>query len=137
MRQSRIILILVAVLLGMALNTWRIRQAPSSPAAQAPSHEVTQAAPAADDGLPAEAHDTLARIAAGGPFPYDRDGVVFANFEHRLPEHPRGWYHEYTVPTPGVGHRGARRIVTGGNPPVEWYYTDDHYQSFQRIEGGQ
>ena len=41
-----------------------------------------------------------------------------------------GYYREYTVPTPGVDHRGARRIVAGGD---ELYWTDDHYSSFSRI----
>ena len=59
---------------------------------------------------------------------------MFGNRERRLPPKPRGWYREYTVDTPGVGHRGARRIVTGGRPPSEWYYTDDHYDSFRQFE---
>jgi guanyl-specific ribonuclease Sa len=84
--------------------------------------------------LPPQAADTVELIEAGGPFPYPRnDGVVFGNFEKRLPEHARGYYHEYTVPTPGLDHRGKRRIVTGGAPlddPPEFYYTDDHYESF-------
>ena len=88
-----------------------------------------------ETSLPAEAHDTLRLIAAGGPFPYDRDGVVFSNFEHRLPAQPRGYYHEYTVPMPGAHNRGARRIITGGTPPSEFWYTGDHYESFRRIEG--
>ena len=48
---------------------------------------------------------------------------------------PRGYYHEYTVRTPGVKSRGARRIVCGGTArtPDACYYTDDHYQSFRRI----
>ena len=50
------------------------------------------------------------------------------------PGKPRGYYREYTVRTPGLNHRGARRIVTGGDPPREWYYTDDHYDSFRRFE---
>lgn len=81
--------------------------------------------------LPAEARQTLQLIDAGGPFPYDRDGIVFGNFERLLPQHKRGYYHEYTVPTPGVTHRGARRIVTG--EAGERYYTADHYRSFRRI----
>lgn len=81
--------------------------------------------------LPREAHDTLALIEKGGPFPYDRDGIVFGNFEKRLPIKDRGYYHEYTVKTPGVSHRGARRIVTGKDG--EKYYSDDHYKSFKRI----
>jgi guanyl-specific ribonuclease Sa len=89
----------------------------------------------AEDGLPPEAQATLQLIARGGPFPYDRDGVVFGNFERRLPEQPRGYYREYTVATPGERGRGARRIITGGNPPQVFYYTGDHYESFRRIEG--
>jgi ribonuclease T1 len=81
--------------------------------------------------LPREARETLALIQRGGPFPHERDGVAFGNFEKRLPLRERGYYREYTVRTPGVKHRGARRIVTGRNG--ERYYTDDHYQSFKRI----
>ena len=85
--------------------------------------------------LPAEARATLDRIAGGGPFPYSRDGVVFNNRERALPARPRGYYHEYTVPTPGVKTRGARRIVCGGDLHTigECYYSDDHYQTFRRI----
>src|SRR6185312_8450817 len=81
--------------------------------------------------LPPEARHTLALIAGGGPFPHDQDGVVFGNHEHLLPAKPRGYYHEYTVETPGARDRGARRIITGGNPPEVYYYTDDHYRSFR------
>ena len=81
--------------------------------------------------LPPEARDTIALIQRDGPFPHRQDGGVFGNREGRLPRKPRGWYREYTVETPGLQHRGARRIVTGGNPPREWYYTDDHYDSFR------
>lgn len=83
------------------------------------------------EALPPEAVETLARIEAGGPFPYERDGLVFQNREGLLPRRERGAYHEYTVPTPGESDRGARRIVTG--PPPETYYTDDHYRSFRRV----
>ncbi|MBT0960570.1 ribonuclease domain-containing protein [Denitromonas iodatirespirans] len=85
------------------------------------------------DWLPAEALDTLARIERGGPFPYAKDGTIFFNREKRLPAKPRGYYREYTVPTPGERSRGARRIVAGGNPPDVYYYTADHYRSFRRI----
>ncbi|MGW3241068.1 ribonuclease domain-containing protein [Streptomyces sp. NPDC001070] len=81
--------------------------------------------------LPAEARETLRLIDAGGPFPYPKDGSVFNNFEGILPAHPRGHYHEYTVPTPGERDRGARRIVTGSGGEV--YYTDDHYKSFRAV----
>jgi ribonuclease T1 len=86
--------------------------------------------------LPAEAHDTVKLIDQGGPYPYSRDGVVFGNFEKILPKKDRGYYHEYTVKTPGESDRGARRIVTGSGD--ERYYTDDHYKSFRRIaaDGG-
>lgn len=89
----------------------------------------------ADAWLPREAVETLALIKAGGPFPYRRDGVTFENRERRLPAQPRGYYREYTVPTPGTRDRGARRIVAGGNPPAVFYYTADHYRSFRRVEG--
>lgn len=81
--------------------------------------------------LPTEARNTLLLIKQGGPYPYPRDGVVFGNFEKRLPKQPRGYYHEYTVKTPGVRNRGARRIVCGR--AADCYYTADHYQTFKRI----
>jgi ribonuclease T1 len=85
--------------------------------------------------LPREAVDTLNLIAAGGPYPYQKDGIVFGNYERVLPAHRRGYYHEYTVPTPHAHNRGARRIVCGG--PLQrtdnCYYSDDHYTSFNRI----
>ena len=81
--------------------------------------------------LPAEARQTLALIDEGGPFPYARDGVVFGNFEGLLPRQKRGYYHEYTVRTPGSRDRGARRIVTGQGGEI--YYTDDHYNSFRAV----
>jgi hypothetical protein len=84
--------------------------------------------------LPPEAHATLALIRQGGPFPYRKDGSKFLNRERRLPERPRGYYREYTVPTPGSPDRGARRIIAGGQPPTVFYYTPDHYRSFRPIE---
>jgi ribonuclease T1 len=74
---------------------------------------------------------TLGRIAAGGPFPYRQDGAIFSNREGLLPAKPQGYYHEYTVPTPGFRDRATRRIVAGSRGEV--YYTDDHYRSFWRI----
>ena len=85
----------------------------------------------AEADLPPEAAETLDLIDAGGPFPYNRDGVVFENRERILPVEERGYYHEYTVPTPGTSDRGARRFVTGSGGEV--YYTDDHYQSFRAV----
>ena len=82
--------------------------------------------------LPVQSRQTVALIQAGGPFPYARDGIVFDNAEHHLPLHPKGYYHEYTVPTPGEADRGARRIIVGLGG--EYYYTADHYDSFQRVD---
>ncbi|MCG6873792.1 MAG: hypothetical protein LJE97_01750 [Betaproteobacteria bacterium] len=81
--------------------------------------------------LPREARETLALIKQGGPFPYRKDGSTFGNREKRLPLKARGYYREYTVPTPGARDRAARRIVAGRDG--EYYYTDDHYNSFRRI----
>jgi ribonuclease T1 len=83
------------------------------------------------DQLPIEAQRTIKLINQGGPFPFPRkDGTVFGNFERHLPAATRGTYHEYTVPTPGISSRGARRIITGRSIK---YYTPDHYQSFQQV----
>ena len=86
--------------------------------------------------LPDEARRTLALIREGGPYPYEKDGTVFGNYERKLPRQRRGYYTEYTVRTPQVRSRGARRIIAGGRDgrPTEFYYTDDHYQTFRRIE---
>jgi len=83
--------------------------------------------------LPAEARATIRLIKQGGPYPYERDGTVFHNYEKRLPRHEAGYYREYTVRTPGLAPRGARRIVAGRGG--ELYYTDDHYRRFMRIRG--
>jgi ribonuclease T1 len=82
--------------------------------------------------VPPEARHAIALIRKGGPFPYARDGVVFSNREGRLPRQKRGYYHEYTVKTPGERTRGARRIVAGA--AGELYYSDDHYNHFRRIQ---
>ena len=122
------LLALFALLFAVACGG---RDAPR-PAAGAPA-EVALA------DLPPAALDTLARIRNGGPFPYRKDGSVFANREKRLPSQFHGYYREYTVPTPGSRDRGARRIVAGrgaqGSAAAsgEYYYTDDHYESFRRI----
>ena len=118
--------IAVVALLGFALIT-----APSANAREnaADRSEIALAK------LPAEARDVLLLIRAGGPFPYERDGVTFGNRERLLPAQRRGYYHEYTVTTPGAKNRGARRIICGGSrrTPDVCYYTDDHYASFRRI----
>ena len=125
---------LMAVMLAGC--TWLAAAAPTSGVTERP----TIALPAGFDGgsvavedLPPEAIDTLGHIADGGPFPYDQDGVVFLNRERLLPDQARGYYHEYTVETPGSPDRGARRIVTGD--AGERYYTDDHYETFAFVVG--
>jgi ribonuclease T1 len=97
---------------------------------------LAQAQDIARSALPAEGRAVMDLIAAGGPFPYRRDGIFFRNFEKQLPVRARGYYREYTVPTPGVQQRGARRIVCGGREarkPDACYYTADHYRSFRKI----
>ncbi|MFI5794390.1 ribonuclease domain-containing protein [Streptomyces sp. NPDC051677] len=85
--------------------------------------------------LPSQAYDTLDLIEQGGPFPYSQDGSVFQNREGVLPSQSTGYYHEYTVKTPGSSTRGARRIVTG-KKTAEDYYTADHYATFNLINYG-
>ncbi len=110
---------------GLASNA--VARTPENPSRVPPVALVT---------LPQEAQATHKLILAGGPFPYSKDGTVFGNRERLLPLNARGYYREYTVKTPGLRHRGARRIVCGGTPPTKpdtCYYTSDHYASFQRI----
>lgn len=89
--------------------------------------------------LPRQAQQTVSLVEAGGPYPYSRDGIVFGNRESLLPKENNGWYHEYTVLTPGSSDRGARRVVSGGaegstvETGLELFYSDDHYDSFSRI----
>ena len=105
-----------------------------------PAAQARERAPLVQDDiryaqLPIEARETLQRIRTGSRMPYAKDGSVFGNREGMLPRRPRGYYTEYTVPTPGSRDRGARRIVAGSPPETsgEYYYTDDHYRSFRRI----
>lgn len=114
----------------------------SLPEDDEPTADVTDAGGDADpesglpwvelDTLPPEAAETVALIDQGGPFPYpEKDGTTFSNREGVLPDQGDGYYKEYTVPTPGSDDRGARRIVTGSGG--EFYWTDDHYRSFERL----
>ena len=86
--------------------------------------------------LPDQGQAMMTLIERGGPFKYDKDGVVFGNREKILPARQRGYYREYTVKTAGERSRGARRIVCGGLQPQKpdaCFYTDDHYASFRQI----
>ncbi|KAF1693374.1 ribonuclease domain-containing protein [Pseudoxanthomonas koreensis] len=132
----RLLLAIVAVL----LVAWLLLPSAPAPQTPAPTANGTQQASvparaAALPGfLPAEAAAVISAIQTGTRLPHAQDGSVFGNRERRLPTRAHGWYREYTVPTPGLGHRGARRIVTGGDPPSEWYYTADHYETFRAFE---
>ena len=133
--RARRLLVWLVLGLVLAILLWPQMQAGDSAVAVP---EPSQASPARGAQypafLPAQAHRTIELIQRDGPYPHRQDGSTFGNFEGRLPRKPRGWYREFTVETPGLSHRGARRIVTGGDPPSEWYYTDDHYTSFRQFE---
>jgi len=113
-------ILLLAVLLGLPTAAGGFDETSAGGIATIPVAQVPQ-----------QARETLHLIRVGGPFPYAKDGVMFGNYERRLPHKPRGYYHEYTVPTPGAHDRGARRIISGRGG--ELYYTDDHYRTFKRI----
>lgn len=146
---------LVAAVIVAGLWSWtQYRQAatlPTAPTTQTPARSSGETqrpgensaspsgSPAVTQGgypdfLPPQAHTVLDAVARGGPYAYRQDDGVFQNRERRLPTQSRGYYREYTVPTPGSRDRGARRIVIGGDPPVEYYYTDDHYGTFRQFE---
>jgi ribonuclease T1 len=110
-------------------------QAASGTPAASGAQERSAPATVTQAQLPAEAAETLRLIKAGGPFPFGEDGVLFRNSAGLLPQHPRGYYHAYTVRTPGSADRGLRRIVCGGprRQTRDCYYTDDYYASFKRI----
>lgn len=150
---------LLAVLLGLVVlafvlaglpqtgtvppDAGRSGPAPKATVSQAPTPGRAPAAGVANPSrlpeikasdLPAEARQTLALIARGGPYPYSRDNVPFGNFERILPRKASGYYREFTVRTPGESDRGARRIVAGA--AGEKYYTADHYETFKFIAEG-
>ncbi len=125
--------LLSALLVGGAVTA----SADGAPAAAtvSASSRVASVGSVCYSALPSQAHDTLALITAGGPFPYSQDGSVFQNREGVLPKQSTGYYHEYTVVTPGSPTRGARRVVTG-KQTREDYYTGDHYATFDLIDRG-
>lgn len=133
---------LVVALIAIAITTWMQRGESTRTNAPAPPQQQQQQqqrearqynleqVPEAER---AQLRETLRLIDAGGPFPHPKkDGTTFGNREGRLPNQPRGYYREYTVPTPGAKNRGARRVVQGKGG--ETYYTNDHYQSFVRLD---
>ncbi|QCW51194.1 hypothetical protein FE634_13695 [Nocardioides dongxiaopingii] len=140
---ARSSLLSLVVVLVVAVGIWAINGGdPGTPTGNSGATPIATdpaapAAPARDDGtvaladLPPEAAEVVGLIDAGGPYPYDQDGGTFGNFEGLLPDRERGYYEEFTVPTPGEDDRGARRIVAGADG--ELYWTADHYASFERI----
>jgi ribonuclease T1 len=122
----------LAVVLTAAVSTFVVQ-------ARSPAHNPlpgSAVASVAFTGLPMQGREVMEQIHQGGPFRYEKDGTVFGNRERQLPGQKRGYYREYTVPTPGLSHRGARRIVCGGQRPQApdaCYYTEDHYRSFRLI----
>jgi ribonuclease T1 len=129
---------LLAGLFGLAGPTAVSAQPTHSVTVVAPPQAAPQALPTvALSSLPSQATDTVRLVQGGGPFPYPQDGTVFQNREGLLPAQSSGYYHEYTVKTPGSSDRGARRIITGGGSstnPAHWYYTGDHYASFSQVD---
>jgi len=130
---------LASLLLGVSMSMALVAALSTPAAARTTQHAGSQDV-ISIRALPPEAQRVLVLIQQGGPFPHKKDGVTFFNRERLLPSQARGYYTEYTVPTPGARNRGARRIVAGrgagGNPATsgEYWYTSDHYSSFQRIQ---
>ena len=126
------VLLTFSLLMGLGVQTAQARRALPDTAQQATASDTI-----ALSALPRAGQSVYQRIVQGGPFDYGKDGTVFGNRERQLPAQQRGFYHEYTVPTPGARNRGARRIVCGGKDarrPETCFYTQDHYQSFQLID---
>ena len=121
---AALVVLVAALAIGYGVRAWSSGGGGGSPQAR---HLVALSA------LPPQAAETVHLIERGGPFPYPRnDGGVFHNLEHRLPAEPDGYYREYTVPTPGSTTRGARRMITGTKG--EFWYTDNHYDTFERVD---
>ncbi|WP_437616677.1 ribonuclease domain-containing protein [Erwinia sp. V71] len=85
-------------------------------------------------------HNTIDNIKLRRPA-NNRDGIPFSNsYEFGNPLSQRlntgsGPYSEWTVKTPGIGNRGARRIVVD-NKTGQAYYSHDHYDSFIELSLG-
>jgi ribonuclease T1 len=122
----------LTLVLAASLGTFLVQaRTPQDPLLPGPNATALPEA-----GLPVQGRQVMELIRQGGPFRYEKDGTVFGNRERLLPSQRRGFYREYTVPTPGLKHRGAKRIVCGGlqpKTPEACYYTEDHYNSFKLI----
>ncbi|HEX2901942.1 MAG TPA: ribonuclease domain-containing protein [Jatrophihabitans sp.] len=126
------LLLIMLLVAGYATRAAQHHGSTSNTPGTSASAPAGLAAPVPLSQLAAQARQTVALIRQGGPFPYSHDGIVYQNRERQLPGKPAGFYHEYTVPTPGEADRGPRRIVTGQDGT--FWYTDDHYASFRRID---
>ncbi len=126
-RNTRIKLVLTSFVLGLLIASFGVQAKEMVTTSGVGTVSVTE--------LPRQGAETYRLIHQGGPFPYEKDGVVFGNRERILAPQKRGYYHEYTVATPGERNRGTRRIVCGGAPkaPDACFYTADHYASFRKI----
>ncbi|MBI3687201.1 MAG: guanine-specific ribonuclease N1 and T1 [Actinobacteria bacterium] len=134
-RRPLLVLMLLGALLGGGYAAQGLRSPATGPApapSSVPAPSVPAASVAALSTLPPQVADTYRLVRRGGPFPYARDGVVFANREALLPDRSGGYYREYTVPTPGTPDRGARRLIVGAGGEV--YYTADRYLSFRLVD---
>jgi ribonuclease T1 len=134
-RAAAVLLAFLATLftgLGVATPAGAAQAATPTITAQAECGDVSDFRVVALSSLPSQATDTYELILQGGPYPYQQDGTVFQNREGLLPDCSTGYYHEYTVVTPGSSTRGTRRIITGEDG--EFFYTSDHYESFQLID---
>jgi ribonuclease T1 len=139
-----LIVLVVALGIGYGVNAARGSHTvapPAVPSTAVPTARSTagsSAGPTLPSGtvalssLPPQAATTVHLIQSGGPFPYREDGEIFDNNEHRLPAEPNGYYHSYTVVTPGSPDRGERRIITGRGG--QYWYTADHYVTFRRLD---
>jgi ribonuclease T1 len=125
---SKLALSGILLLLGLACSGLQAKN-------QNEAANLVQVTSVALGSLPQQGIETYKRIRQGGPFEFEKDGVVFGNRERLLPLQKRGYYREYTVKTPGARNRGARRLVCGGEAttPDACYYTADHYASFRKV----
>lgn len=129
--KGRLAVIVLIAIVGLILLDRYSGTETAGPPEPTNTPSITASQQGAQGSLPPEALDTIVLIQSNGPFPYRQDGAVFMNRERRLPIHDRGYWREYTVPTPGESDRGARRLVHGKGD--EYYYTDDHYGSFRLV----
>ena len=62
-------------------------------------------------------------------------GDYFGHYEGKLPKRKGLSYHECDIDTMGKKSRGSKRLIYGTDGSI--YYTDDHYESFEMLYGGE